>query len=149
MSEQNIDIFKLQSDAISNLQAEVSYDKSMLYLDGLDSFLIDDNFKTTWSNKKQSAYLKYVMIGLPSSFEIIRKDNNKVAILNGKNRFFAIKQFLNNKIKLNDKVYLPELNDKLFSELSSSTQSEFKSNVENIRLIVYSIKTVPLLMKTW
>jgi hypothetical protein len=37
--------------------------------------------------------------------------------------------------------YLPELNDKSFSELSSSTQIKFKYNVENIRLILYSKKS--------
>lgn len=154
MSKPSYEILKLQEEALYNLSKDVNYNTYIFNINEMidnskTKIILNDDFKTKWSKKKQSAYLKSVLIGFPSLFNIMHNPQGNAVLLNGKNRFFAIKQFLDDKIKLNDSVYLPELNGSLFSELPSSTQRKFKQRVENIQLRLYSNRTVPLLKLKW
>ena len=135
-------------EVVYKLKKDVFYSTKQFYVTNISSYVLDKNFKTTWSAEKQSAYLKSILIGLPTSkFEILVKDNSTIYLLSGKNRFFAIKQFLDNKIILNDDVYLTELNNILYSQLPNSLKREFLLNLENLQLTSFSSKTVPILKK--
>lgn len=105
------------------------------------------DFKTTWTKEKQSSFIKSLLLKLPTILKTTKHGaKDSIIILNGKNRVFAIKQFLNNDLELCDLNFLVELNGLKYSDLCSSVKRNFIEH--SIRTEHYSLSAVQYVMKT-
>lgn len=143
--------FDDQYDVLSKEHSFVSYDTKhfeFCNIMKLGGVLSDKGFKSKWSKKKKSAFVKSVLLGCPLQ-NIVCLFRDKIEdsiILDGKNRVFALFEFYNNDLKLNDDTILLEFNGLYYNDLSSYVKRTFIKNCE-MRVIALSAKTVPLVKK--
>lgn len=79
-----------------------------------------------WEKKYQSRLIESILIKLPiPSFYFDVSDDNNWLIIDGLQRISAIKNFIENKLPLQDLEYLKDLNEKTYNQLPRAYQLNF------------------------
>lgn len=90
--------------------------------------------KTVWDIVKRSKLIDSFLRGFPvPNIFLYKGSDNKLAVIDGQQRLFAIKDFFDGKYKL--KKIGEEWNDKFFSELSASDKLKLEDSVIRATII--------------
>lgn len=138
--------FENQEELLHEAQSNIGYNTKELSINSIDNIELS-NFKPNWSLEQQSSFIKRLLLGLPTQLSITTRNKyNQIIVLDGKNRVYAIQQFLTNQLTLCDDNFLVEFNGLMFSDLSAHIKRKILE--KTIRVIDFSNKTLPYVAKT-
>jgi Protein of unknown function DUF262 len=105
---------------------------------------IDIHRNLIWQSRQKSQFIESILLNYPLPpfcFNVIVEDKKyKYVVVDGKQRFITLHDFMHDQFKLENLKVLKHLNGKLFSDLG-----ELCSNIEDKQLMVYLIPaTVPI-----
>ena len=79
-------------------------------------------FNPTWDKSRQSSFIKSLLMKMPTSIKTTKQGDGSIVIIDGRNRVFAIQQFLSNNLDFCDDVFMSGLNGLKYNGLSTSTK---------------------------
>lgn len=92
--------------------------------------ILDPDFQRNsniWNNIKKSKLIESILMAIPLPlFYFAENKNGGLSVVDGLQRLFAIKEFMNDKYELKDLSYLQKLNGLKFSQLERDTQQRIE-----------------------
>ncbi|OAD22912.1 protein containing DUF262, partial [Candidatus Thiomargarita nelsonii] len=115
-----------------------SYDYTVDYLFSLieDGNIIMEQTDSLWKTEKASKLIESLMMNFPISlFYLKEQEDGKWLVIDGKQRLFAIFNFLQNQYKLTGLEIVKEFENKSFKELPPQAKRLINLSVMHIVLI--------------
>ena len=105
-----------------------------------NGLILNETFQRTgkvWSNKKQSQLIESILMDMPIPFIYLAEgDNGNLVVVDGRQRLTALFKFLDNKLKLSDLAFFPELKGRRKIDL----KEEQVTKIEDAHLFIIKIK---------
>lgn len=98
------------------------------YVKNIKSYPVDKTYQRpegVWSKEDQQCLIDTIIKGEPMPLFFFNAINDKFYVVDGQQRLFSIKEFYNDKLKLNEKFSGKSLANKKFSELDVEIQNKF------------------------
>ena len=98
------------------------------YVTNIKSYPVDKTYQRpegVWSKEDQQCLIDTIIKGEPMPLFFFNAINDKFYVVDGQQRLFSIKEFYNDKLKLNEKFSGKSLANKKFSELDVEIQNKF------------------------
>lgn len=92
--------------------------------------ILDPDFQrksNIWKLPQKSKLIESILMGIPIPlFYFAENKNGGLSVVDGLQRLFAIKDFMDNKYEIKDVAYLQKINGKLFSQLERDDQQRIE-----------------------
>ena len=98
------------------------------YVKNIKSYPVDKTYQRpegVWSKEDQQCLIDTIIKGEPMPLFFFNAISDKFYVIDGQQRLFSIKEFYNDKLKLNEKFSGKLLANKRFSEVNVEIQNKF------------------------